>query len=127
MRVRIALFVLAAMGAIGVGAAPVALSAPPAYVTGCGSGFYRNSDGDCIPRPSKDSSETPSTGGAPDLATAPQLVGPGAETGPGVGGGSPVGPPPGATAICRDGDYSFSTHHSGTCSRHGGVSQWLTS
>ena len=36
-----------------------------------------------------------------------------------VGGGAP---PPGATAICRDGEYSFSTHHSGTCSRHGGVS-----
>jgi hypothetical protein len=35
--------------------------------------------------------------------------------------------PPGATAECRDGDYSFSQHHSGTCSGHGGVSQWLTS
>ena len=33
--------------------------------------------------------------------------------------------PSDATAICRDGDYSFSTHHSGTCSGHGGVSQWL--
>ena len=40
-----------------------------------------------------------------------------------VGGGAP---PPGATAICRDGDYSFSTHHTGTCSGHGGVRQWLT-
>lgn len=25
--------------------------------------------------------------------------------------------PPGATAHCRDGTYSFSEHHQGTCSR----------
>jgi hypothetical protein len=34
-------------------------------------------------------------------------------------------PPPGATARCRDGTYSFSHHHSGTCSHHGGVAEWL--
>jgi hypothetical protein len=34
-------------------------------------------------------------------------------------------PPRGATAICRDGDYSFSRHHRGTCSGHGGVRAWL--
>ncbi|WP_233272612.1 DUF3761 domain-containing protein [Paraburkholderia acidisoli] len=33
--------------------------------------------------------------------------------------------PEGASAQCRDGTYSFSRHHSGTCSRHGGVAQWL--
>jgi len=33
--------------------------------------------------------------------------------------------PAGATAQCNDGTYSFSQHHSGTCSRHGGVAQWL--
>jgi hypothetical protein len=33
--------------------------------------------------------------------------------------------PDGASAQCRDGSYSFSLHHSGTCSHHGGVSQWL--
>ena len=32
--------------------------------------------------------------------------------------------PQGATAQCRDGSYSFSQHHSGTCSRHGGVARW---
>ena len=36
-------------------------------------------------------------------------------------------PPPGATAQCRDGTYSFSETRAGTCSRHGGVAQWLTS
>ncbi|WP_188793774.1 DUF3761 domain-containing protein [Dyella nitratireducens] len=33
--------------------------------------------------------------------------------------------PPDASAQCRDGSYSFSLHHSGTCSHHGGVSRWL--
>ncbi|HSW88828.1 MAG TPA: DUF3761 domain-containing protein [Candidatus Saccharimonadales bacterium] len=32
--------------------------------------------------------------------------------------------PAGATAQCKDGIYSFSQHRSGTCSGHGGVSQW---
>jgi Protein of unknown function (DUF3761) len=35
-------------------------------------------------------------------------------------------PPAGATALCRDGTYSFSKHRSGTCSHHGGVARWLT-
>ena len=29
--------------------------------------------------------------------------------------------PAGASAQCRDGSYSFSRHHRGTCSHHGGV------
>jgi cytoskeletal protein RodZ len=33
--------------------------------------------------------------------------------------------PAGATAQCVDGTYSFSLHHSGTCSHHGGVATWL--
>ena len=33
--------------------------------------------------------------------------------------------PAGATAKCNDGTYSFSQHHSGTCSGHEGVAQWL--
>ena len=32
---------------------------------------------------------------------------------------------PGATAKCRDGTYSFSQHHSGACSGHGGVAGFL--
>jgi hypothetical protein len=28
------------------------------------------------------------------------------------------------TAHCRDGSVSYSHHHSGTCSHHGGVAQW---
>jgi Protein of unknown function (DUF3761) len=33
--------------------------------------------------------------------------------------------PQGASAQCRDGSYSFSRHHQGTCSHHGGVLHWL--
>jgi hypothetical protein len=33
--------------------------------------------------------------------------------------------PDGASAECSDGSYSFSQNHSGTCSHHGGVSEWL--
>jgi hypothetical protein len=36
-----------------------------------------------------------------------------------------AGAPPGATARCGDGTYSFSATHSGTCSHHGGVAVWL--
>ena len=30
----------------------------------------------------------------------------------------------GATALCRDGTYSYSKTHRGTCSGHGGVAVW---
>jgi len=33
--------------------------------------------------------------------------------------------PVGATARCRDGSYSFSQQHSGSCSHHSGVATWL--
>ena len=32
---------------------------------------------------------------------------------------------PGATAICKDGTYSYSHHRSTTCSKHGGVQRFL--
>ncbi len=35
-------------------------------------------------------------------------------------------PPPGATARCKDGTYSFSQTRQGTCSHHGGVAEWLS-
>ena len=49
----------------------------------------------------------------------------------GIGLPCPVGPdpgapgtPPGATARCNDGTYSYSANHRGTCSHHGGVAEW---
>jgi hypothetical protein len=35
--------------------------------------------------------------------------------------------PKGATARCADGSYSFSQSHRGTCSHHGGVTEWQPS
>ncbi|MGJ0394763.1 MAG: DUF3761 domain-containing protein [Methylocystis sp.] len=35
------------------------------------------------------------------------------------------GAPDGASARCRDSTCSFSHSRSGTCSRHGGVGEWL--
>jgi len=98
------LAVASVIAAAASGAAPaIAASGPTTVLASCGAGHYHNSDGQCIRDPSP--GDLPPDG-APGL----------------VGGG---GPPAGATAICRDGDYSFSTHHSGTCSGHGGVKQWL--
>jgi len=34
-------------------------------------------------------------------------------------------PPPNASAICRNGEYSFSKRRCGTCSGNGGVKEWL--
>lgn len=34
-------------------------------------------------------------------------------------------PPADATALCRDGSYSYSEHRAGTCSGHRGVARWL--
>jgi Protein of unknown function (DUF3761) len=69
----------------------------PLPFIGCGAGTYQNSSGNCVPDPTQ-----------PDPS-------------------QPQSPPPGATAKCRDGGWSFSQHRSGTCSGHGGVAQWLTS
>lgn len=38
--------------------------------------------------------------------------------------GSTGDPGYGATALCNDGTYSYSVHHRGTCSHHGGVAVW---
>ena len=38
---------------------------------------------------------------------------------------APSAAPAGATALCKDGSYSMSKHHSGSCSHHGGVANFL--
>jgi len=42
-----------------------------------------------------------------------------------IPGGVRANPASSASASCRDGTYSFSTHRQGTCSHHGGVGAWL--
>ena len=53
---------------------------------------------------------------AESRATAPRATTRSAAPKPGYGD---------ASAICKDGTLSYSAHRSGTCSRHGGVRQWL--
>jgi hypothetical protein len=103
MRVR--QFIYAAAIAIPATAPIIVANDSLTVLAGCEHGFYENSSGQCVPDPSA---------GGPDGPAGPGLMGP-------FGTGAPAG----ATARCRDGDYSYSTHHTGTCSGHGGVSQWL--
>lgn len=64
----------------------------------------------------------PTTGGAATLVTRV----PATTVSPAVKKAEPTSAPPsGATAICRDGTYSYSKSRSGTCSGHGGVARWL--
>jgi Protein of unknown function (DUF3761) len=102
MRVQLLIVAAAISGGALCVAPAVVAGGPTTVLASCGTGYYQNSSGQCIPDPS---SGLP-PGGAPGLVSS--------------------GPPAGATAVCRDGDYSFSTHHTGTCSGHGGVRQWLT-
>jgi hypothetical protein len=34
--------------------------------------------------------------------------------------------PAGATAVCRDGTFSYAAHHPGACFHHGGVLKFFT-
>jgi hypothetical protein len=58
-------------------------------------------------------------GGATPADTAP------AEPAPARASGGKHADATGATAKCKDGTFSHSAHHTGTCSHHGGVAEWL--
>ena len=81
-------------------AAPVATARPAAPVAPA-------------PRPAPAAAPAPVTRAAPATAAV-------------RGGDKPTNPggPNGATAQCKDGTYSKSTHHSGTCAGHKGVATW---
>ncbi len=67
-------------------------------------------------------------GGVADTTAAPAAAAPAteqpntmnskADKAPTTSAGSP-------TAKCKDGSLSYSKHHSGTCSHHGGVASWM--
>jgi Protein of unknown function (DUF3761) len=66
---------------------------------------------------------TPTTAPQPISPTTASTSGSSAGTAPTV---ADAAAPAGSTAKCKDGTYSKSQHHSGTCSHHGGVAAWLT-
>ena len=68
--------------------------------------------------PAKPAAAVPATPAAP--AAAPSKTASTAGS-----GGSVNSDASGATAKCKDGSYSHSKTHSGTCSKHGGVADWL--
>jgi hypothetical protein len=59
--------------------------------------------------PRNDNATPPATSRAPAQSRSPSPT-------------STTGKP---TAMCKDGSTSYSAHHSGACSHHGGVKQWL--
>jgi hypothetical protein len=69
-----------------------------------------------VPKPARTSA--PTTTAEPEAAPPAPVTKTPAKTAP------PAGTPADATAKCKDGTYSHSKHHSGTCSHHGGVAEW---
>jgi hypothetical protein len=75
----------------------------------------------------KDYSKTCLAGGtraaAPAATTAPAPIA--APPAKATGGSAMGAAPAGATGLCKDGTYTMSKTHSGSCSHHGGVAKWL--
>ena len=68
------------------------------------------------------STETASPAAAPVPPAAASKAAPAAKSTATAGNTDPTG----ATAKCKDGTYSKSKHHEGSCSHHGGVAEFLT-
>ncbi|HEY7371757.1 MAG TPA: DUF3761 domain-containing protein, partial [Polyangia bacterium] len=67
-------------------------------------------------------SEMAPPAGAPAPSTTQGRAAP-ASPRPSSSGGTPQAGQP--TARCKDNSISYSVHHAGACSHHGGVAQWL--
>ncbi len=65
---------------------------------------------------------TPAAAAAPAAASAAPAAAANRTRSEGSAGSSDAA---GATAKCKDGTYSHSTKHTGACSHHGGVDQWM--
>lgn len=81
-----------------------------------GGQTYKQFSTTCL---SSGTQSAPPTAPAPESPSAPPAKPSAAAT------ASAAGAPAGATAKCKDGTYSMSAHHSGSCSHHGGVAQFL--
>lgn len=120
-------------------AAPAAPAAPAASgtPTTCkdGTTSMATGRGACsghggVQKPSKGKPALDAPSSAPATAAAPAAAAPAAAKSSTASKSAPTTAasntdPTGATAKCKDGTYSKSQHHSGTCSHHGGVAEWL--
>src|SRR5882762_7143286 len=118
-------------------AAPAAPAAPAASGTpttckdgttsmATGRGACSGHGGVQKPSKSKPALDVPTS--APATAATPAAAAPAAAKSSTVSKSAPTATasntdPTGATAKCKDGTYSKSHHHSGTCSHHGGVAE----
>ena len=68
------------------------------------------------------STESASPAATPAPSAAASKAAPAAKAAATTGNTDPTG----ATAKCKDGTYSKSKHHAGSCSHHGGVAEFLT-
>jgi hypothetical protein len=126
-------------------AAPAAAAAPADATGQCKDGTYTTAahkSGACrghggvskwmaaeepaAPKATKAKASAPAPAAAP-MATAPAAKPHAAAAPAKTAAPSAEDPnsPEGATARCGDGTYSHSQQHSGACSHHGGVAQWL--
>ena len=72
--------------------------------------------------PAAAESASPAAAPAPASSAAASKAAPAAKSAATTGNTDPTG----ATAKCKDGTYSKSKHHTGSCSHHGGVAEFLT-
>jgi len=106
---------LVALGALVVGTSGLLGAQAPAGATAkCGDGSY-----------SKATSKQGACSNHKGVAEWYGAGAPAAKPAPKEHKAAPAAAPAGATARCKDGTYSTSTSHTGACSKHGGVAEWL--
>ena len=116
--------------AAGAAASAPAGGAPASATFQCKDGTYstaKTSQGACSRHGGVDHSLTGTAGAAaaPAAPATPAVAAGGsAASGKAPTVARPGDAPANATAKCRDGTYSASQQHSGSCSHHGGVAEW---
>ena len=103
-------------GGIKKDAAPAATAAAPAAPAAAAAPAKA-----AAPAAAPAAAATPAAAAAPAAAAKPAAAAATAAT----GAHSVNSDATGATAKCKDGSYSHSKTHTGTCSKHGGVGEWL--
>jgi uncharacterized protein DUF3761 len=109
-------------------ASPAPAGGEPAGATfQCKDGSYskaRSAQGACSSHGGVDHALTAAPAAAPAPTTPAAAAGGSAASGKAPTVARPGDAPANATAKCRDGTYSASQQHSGSCSHHGGVAEW---